>query len=219
MAKAPTVAKPRHLAVIRAIPLSVTDDVELAEAARDGHPGAVAEVYRRFGGLVRGLLVQSIGPHAEVDDLVQETFLRFFRRAGDLREPAALRSFIVGIALRVARGELRKRRVRRFLHLVDPTEAPDSAVAGDDHEGREALRRLYAILDRLDDDSRLAFVLRHVQGLELHDVAAGLGCSLATVKRRLSKAEARVAFHARRDVTLLAYAGRGDGDVGEGGHA
>lgn len=210
MTQSPTSARPpTHLAVVRALPLASNDDAELAVAAAEGHPGAAGEVFRRFSGLVRGLLMQSIGPHGDVEDLVQETFMRFFRRAQDLRDPSALRSFMVGIAMRVARGELRKRRVRRLFTLAEPDQVPDQPVEGEDHEAREALRRLYAILDRLDVDARLAFVLRQIQGLELNDVAAALGCSLATAKRRVAKAEARVVYHARRDDTLLAYAERG----------
>ena len=44
-------------------------------------------------------------------------------------------------------------------------------------ESREALSRLHALLDRLDDASRIAFVLRYIEGFELVDVASALGVS------------------------------------------
>lgn len=165
-------------------------------------PAAAAAAWDRFSPLVRGLLWQSLGAFADVDDLAQDVFLHFFRRIPDLRDPNAVSSFIVGITIRVARGELRRRRLRRWLRLSDDGALPDVPVAGADVDAREALARLYAILDRVDDDARMAFVLRYVQGLELTEVADALGCSLATAKRRISKANQRIAVHARGDRSL-----------------
>ena len=64
---------------------------------------------------------------------------------------------------------------------------------------------LYEVLDQLDDASRLAFVLRHVQGMELLDVAKALCCSLATVKRRIDRAGKRVEALARAKPALAPW--------------
>jgi RNA polymerase sigma-70 factor (ECF subfamily) len=71
--------------------------------------------------------------------------------------------------------------------------------------GRAAVRKLYGILDELDAEARLAFVLRHTQGLELTEIAEALGCSLATAKRRLAKANERVLVRAKRDPDLMEW--------------
>jgi RNA polymerase sigma-70 factor (ECF subfamily) len=188
--------------VVRALPHAYPDEPSLVRALVARQPAAAAAAWDRFSPLVRGLLWQSLGAFSEVDDLVQDVFLHFFRRIPDLRDPNAVSSFIVGITIRVARGELRRRRLRRWLRLSDDGALPDVPVAGADVDAREALSRLYAILDRVDDDARLAFVLRYVQGLELTEVAEALGCSLATAKRRISKANQRIGVHARGDRSL-----------------
>ena len=66
--------------------------------------------------------------------------------------------------MRVARNELRKRRVRRWIGLEDAAVVP--MVPGHDPIAAETLRRFYAALDRMDASSRVLFVLRHVEGLE-----------------------------------------------------
>jgi RNA polymerase sigma-70 factor (ECF subfamily) len=74
-----------------------------------------------------------------------------------------------------------------------------------DPAGREAVRRLYAVLDQVGDRARVLFVLRFVEQLELVEMSEALGCSLATVKRRLAKASQRVLVLARREPALAAY--------------
>ncbi|WP_437784653.1 RNA polymerase sigma factor [Sorangium sp. So ce1097] len=199
------VAPPAHGGSVQALPLSATDDVALARAAAQGHPGAAPVVWQRFAPLVRRILTRTLGPGDEVDDHVQDTFLRFFRVAKDLRDPSLLSSFIVGIAVRVARAELRRRRLRRWLQLSPSGELPDVGGAQQDPQGRAALGRLYRILDQVDDRSRTLFVLRFIEGLELTEIAAALGCSLATTKRHLARASHRILTAAQRDPALSAY--------------
>lgn len=188
--------------VVRALPSPYPDDPSLVAALVARQPAAAVAAWDRFAPLVRSVLWQSLGVGAEIDDLAQDVFLHFFRRIGDLREPNAVSGFVVGISVRVARGELRRRRLRRWLSLSSDGNVPEVSAPAVDEDAREALRRLYAILDRIDDDARMAFVLRHVRGLELTEVASAVGCSLATAKRRIAKASERIAVHARGDTAL-----------------
>ena len=77
------------------------------------------------------------------------------------------------------------------------------------HAAREALARFYAILDGLAPRHRTAFVLRHVEGLELTEVAAALDISLATIKRWLPRIARRVFSQAGSDPLLAPYLARG----------
>lgn len=197
------------LAEVRVLPTPPIDDAELARLAQARDPRAASEIWRRYSTMVRGLLRRTLGPSPDVEDLVQEVFLRFFDKVGELREPGALKSFLIGITLRVAGSWLRRRRVRRWLTLTDTGAPPDEHAASDDPQAREALRRLYAVLDKIDNEGRLAFVLRHFEGYELTEVATALGCSLATVKRRLSHAQERVDAMVARDPLLKTYVNEG----------
>ncbi len=218
----PAAAAPKpRLASVHRLPLGAADDATLARAVAAGDEAAATAVWTRHAPLVRSVLRRSLGPYGDVEDAVQEVFLRFFRQVGELRDPSALRSFLVGIAMHVAVSALRRRRVRRWLRLTDSGVVPEPpAAAGRDRgdEAREAMRRLYAILDRLDDAGRLTFVLRHVEGLELAEVAEALSVSLATTKRRLAKVTARVLAMIERDPVLPEYAramlaARGEGEA------
>jgi hypothetical protein len=111
-----------------------------------------------------------------------------------------LRSFVVSVAMRLARNELRKRAIRRFVGLEGLAEHATSPAY--DPVIAERFRHLYRALDRLDANGRIAYVLRHVEGYELAEVAGACGCSLSTVKRWLSRVEAKLQDQARRDPVL-----------------
>jgi RNA polymerase sigma-70 factor (ECF subfamily) len=160
--------------------------------------------------MVRGILFRSVGPGHDIEDLLQDVFVGFFRNVGTLRDATSLRPFLIGITLRTARTALRKKRVRRWLHLSDDGMVPEVPASDGDQRTRDALRRLYAILDELADRERLAFVLRHAEGYELTETAEALGVSLATVKRVLQRAEAHVHARAQDDDLLSHYAGGDD---------
>ena len=86
-----------------------------------------------------------------------------------------------------------------------PGELPELPVAPEDAEGRESLRALYRVLDQLGSRRRLAFVLRHVQGLEILEVAAALEISESTTRRELTRAQQQLSALARREPALARY--------------
>jgi RNA polymerase sigma-70 factor (ECF subfamily) len=182
------------------------DDAELVARVRAKEPAAAGRMWDRYAFLVRRLLRRMLGP-VDVEDCVQDAFLRLFRDLRSLRDPSALRSFLIGIAVHVAHSELRKRRAKRWLLLSSDGAPLDSeAVTTDDwHEPRAAVLRLYQILDRVSDKHRTVFVLRYIEGLELSELATLLGCSLAKVKRRVADASTRVCTLAATDPLLAPY--------------
>jgi RNA polymerase sigma-70 factor (ECF subfamily) len=185
------------------------DDVALAEALIRRDPQATFVAWTTLHGLAVATLRRLAGPGPEVEDLVQEVFLRFFRQVPKLRDPRALRSFLIGICLRVVRGDRRQRWLRSFLRLTDSGEAPeppvpirDGDLAGD---AREIVGRYYAILDRLGGVDRSLYVARHVERLPLAEVAALHGLSDSTARRRLLRVAHRMAAMVERDPALSAY--------------
>jgi RNA polymerase sigma-70 factor, ECF subfamily len=155
--------------------------------------------------MVRRVACRAFGPGLDVDDIIQEVFVRLFRKLRTLRDVTALKPFILSITMRVIQTELRLRWVKRWLGLFDGGEPPDQAGDDADFEAREALARFYRILDGLAPKHRSAFVLRHVEGLELVEVAAALEVSLATVKRWLPRIARRVFAQAGSDPLLRPY--------------
>jgi RNA polymerase sigma-70 factor (ECF subfamily) len=157
-----------------------------------GAPWAAEEAWNRFAPMVYSFLRRGLGPGADVDDVVQEVFLRVFRRVKTLRDASALRSFVFSIAVRVMRWQLRRRIVRRWVRLSETGELPEISQPPMDVEAREVLRRLYAIFDKLSPADRTIFVLRQIEDLSLPEIARTVELSLSTVKRRLTRTSERV---------------------------
>jgi RNA polymerase sigma-70 factor (ECF subfamily) len=78
---------------------------------------------------------------------------------------------------------LRRREEVDFDAFAQMTSSPEAAIE---------LRRVHSALDAMDSEERIALVLRRVEGLELSEVAAQMGLSLATVKRRIASAETKL---------------------------
>jgi RNA polymerase sigma-70 factor (ECF subfamily) len=186
------------------------DDAALVAAVRARMPRAAGRLWDRHSGMVRRILRRILGPCVDVEDAVQDAFLRLFRDLESLRDPTALRSFLIGITLHVAKSELRRRRAKRWLLLSGDVVLAEPDPQGGAHylEQRAALVRLYRVLDRLGSDTRSVFVLRYVEGLELTELSAVLGCSLATTKRRVADAARRVCLLAANDPLLAPYVPR-----------
>jgi RNA polymerase sigma-70 factor (ECF subfamily) len=163
-------------------------------------------VWETYAPLVRVLLRREFGPGDEVEDALHDVFVRLLESVGQVRDGAALRSYIVTIALNTARAERRRRRVRRLAGVEgDARGGPSGPVEMTlpvDHETHLAIARLERILTAVPPDERDVLLLRYVEERELTDVAAVSGVSLATVKRRLSKASSRILARAKRDVIL-----------------
>lgn len=183
------------------LPSAHSADAELVAHLQAEKPAAYAELFDRFAGMVRGALLRTLGSEVDLEDLTQDTFLVVVKRCHTLRDPGALRSFVYSVAVRTARNELRRRAFRRWIPLTSVPE-PELAVRHDDGTATEALQCIYALLDRLAADQRIAFVLRRVEGHELAEAARLTGCSLATFKRRLARAERRFEAMAQREPAL-----------------
>jgi len=179
----------------------------MVQRMRSGDSRAAGETWRALAPGVLRVLRRGLGPDTDVDDLGQEVFLRLFKAIDRIEDPAALRSFATGIAVRVLKRELRRRWIGRWLRL-SPSLPPEAASRSPHAtlDAREALRGFYALLDKLGTTARTLFVLRHIEQLELTDVARATDLSLATVKRHLARAEARVAILLAHDPALATYA-------------
>lgn len=184
---------------------STPADREIVRACLAGEPGAAEVLWYKHSPMVFRLLGRLLGPSGEVDDVAQDVFATVFSKLESLREPDALQSFVYSVAVRVTKWELRKRRMRKVLQLWGDGELPEIRVDAVDVEARQALVRLYRVLERLGSEDHVIFALRHIEGKKLQEIAGSLGISLATVKRKLQRASAWVSAEVERDPLLAAY--------------
>ena len=167
-------------------PLRVVAPVEeLKPAARL----TLDQAFRLYSRYVAAIAKRLVGRDDDVDDVVQDVFLRAHKGLGELREPDALKAWLATVTVRVARRKLKLRRLGRVFGLGEAPEYEQVASAGANAEDRALLARLYAVLDTLPVDNRIAWTLRHIEGEKLEEVAGLAGCSLATAKRRIAAAQ------------------------------
>jgi RNA polymerase sigma-70 factor, ECF subfamily len=124
-----------------------------------------------------------------------------------------VRAWIACIAVSQVRRRFRRRRLLEAIGLgrfafsspgaEEEASLESLASSGQSPEVMAELGKLDRALAQLPPDERIAWMLRHVEGESLEDVAAACGCSLATVKRRIAAADALV----RRHVSLGEEAG------------
>jgi len=167
-------------------------------ALRERHPSAPAVLFDLHAAHVQRVLARILGIDPEIRDLLQEVFLRALEQIDHLRDEERLEAWLTGIAAITAREHIRRRARRAWLRFLPWNELPEPAATQASPEVSEALRCTYAVLDELPADERIPFALRHVDQMELTEVAEAGGVSLATVKRRLARAEKRFLAIARR---------------------
>jgi RNA polymerase sigma-70 factor (ECF subfamily) len=158
-------------------------------ALRADDARAPGQLWDRYSPAVRRLLGRTLGTSLDIDDLTQEVFLRVFVRLPALREPTALRPFVLSVAANVLKWELRRRWVGRRVRLSETGTLPDE------------------ILDGLTARERIAFVLRYMEEMTVHEVATTLSVSASTAKRWVNRGAAKVAERVGEDPELRDFFG------------
>jgi RNA polymerase sigma-70 factor (ECF subfamily) len=198
---------PLQLVRPRSTAASTTDEDVVDGLVRREEWAAVA-LWTRYGSLVFRIADRAMGSRHEAEDLTQDVFLCVFNKIASLRDSSALRSFVVSVTIRTVKWKLRRKRLRQWVQLTETGNLPDLPVHGVDME--VALRRFYRLLDKLPADDRLIFVLRRVDGMQLGEVGQATGHSVATVKRRLAKADAELSHWMEHEPVLMTFL-RGEG--------
>jgi RNA polymerase sigma-70 factor, ECF subfamily len=169
-------------------------DAALIAAWQGGDEPAAAELVRRHARALAWFLAGAGALEADVDDLVQETFIRAFRALGKFRGQCRFRTWLLTIGGNVSKDAHRRSRGARVVPLAEDLRATD----GDPHEravAGEAERRLATGLERLPRMQRDVFLLRAQQGLEYEEIAAALGTSPGAARVHYHHAVKRLKEH------------------------
>jgi RNA polymerase sigma factor (sigma-70 family) len=131
----------------------------------------------------------------DVDDLVQEVFVRLMRQA-TLESVTQIDSYVFQTAANVIRDRARRQAAR---HRSEHDELSEGNTPADDLSpervllGTEELARAVAALQELPDTTRRVFVLRRYEGMRHEEIAVQLGMSVSGVRFHMAKAKAHVA--------------------------
>ena len=178
------IVRPLRLAVL---PAPIDDSGLVLRIQREDH-AAFRDLYLRHAGYVARVVYRLMGDDAELDDIVQDTFVDAADGIASVHEPASIRRWLVVIAVRRVRRTLARRRRRRWFG----GQMADVAPRASDPQDRRLVDELYDALDRLPDRMRIPWVLCRVEQQPLKDVAEACAVSLATVKRRIAEADERL---------------------------
>ncbi len=173
---------------------SALSDDALLRAVAEGEISALGEIYDRYSRDIWRAALRILGPGPDVEDVVQNVFLKLPQIAHSFDGRASARAWLMGIGIRFA---LRHRRsVGRFLRML-ATLAPtlSGRAPGDPEKGASGMReleRFEAALERLAPKKRAVFVLVELEGMTTDEIARALQIPPATVRTRL--------HHARREL-------------------
>lgn len=166
-------------------------DADLVRLAGERNTDGFALLYRRHSPFALSLAVRIQGGATDAEDIVHDAFLRAHARLAELRDGGSFRAWLGSIVVRLVRTRMRRRRLLGVLGLITPDPVDLDAIASPaaDSETRVLLAQVYALLQTLPADDRIAWTLRHIERHRLEGVAQLMGCSLATAKRRISRAQ------------------------------
>ncbi|MET0593564.1 MAG: sigma-70 family RNA polymerase sigma factor [Polyangiaceae bacterium] len=149
-------------------------------------PLSLEEAFQQFAPHVAAIGFRILGSRDQMQDLVQDVFLKAHDWIARIDDPRALKSWLTTVTVREARSRLRVRRIRAFFHLTHDNDYAGVASPSASPAERALATEIYRILDGVAVNARVAWTLRYVEGLTLPEIAKHCGCSLATVKRRVA---------------------------------
>jgi RNA polymerase sigma-70 factor (ECF subfamily) len=177
-------------------------ELELARRCAAGDRAAQHALFQGQRAHVHRTLYRVIGSNRHMEDLLQETFVAAFRSIGSFRGESSLGTWLAAIAARVCYRHLARRELR-VAHLYAVADLPTTAAHPEQHAAaREAVRSLYAILDRLAPPYRIAYALHVIEGYPIKEVSRIMACSGIAAKTRIWRARQLVNERARRDPAL-----------------
>lgn len=172
------------------------EDVDLVRATLAGDQDAFQRLVERYQdrlfALARGYTKRAV----EIEDIVQDAFLKAFRRLDTFNHESSFYTWLYRITLNTALDFL-KRRGRSPVRAVEDPElgaplAPQEGFAPHARLEREEIAEItHAVLEELPEIFRTALVLREFEGLAYQEIADVLGISIGTVESRLFRARAR----------------------------
>lgn len=169
--------------------LAAASDELLAVRAADGDVDAFEVLARRHQRLMRAYAWRLTSSDADADDAVQNALVLAWQRLPTLREPAAVRGWLMRVVGRCATDMVRRRHPMDDIDVVSEPATAD--LQPDDRaELSGALGSLAEALETLPPTQRVCWVLREMGGESYRDIAEQLGTNVSTVRGALARARA-----------------------------
>jgi RNA polymerase sigma-70 factor, ECF subfamily len=180
------------------------DDGALVARARAKDRSAEEQLYRMHVNAVAALAMRLLGRSAEAEDVVQDAFVTAFSRLHQLRDGGLFRAWLMRITVHEVHRRFRRRKLLGMLGLdrgQDDASLERLSSPQLDSEQRAELAVLNRVLSRLPARDRVVWMLRHVEGQELAEIASACEASVASIKRWLARADERIRAHVAGEVS------------------
>jgi RNA polymerase sigma-70 factor (ECF subfamily) len=177
------------------------DEHLLVAAAKSGDAAAFEELVNRYERKIFRLTMNITRNREDAEDAMQDAFLKAYAHLGDFNQDSRFYTWLVRIAANEALMRLRKRRPNQF-SLDEPIEGEEDLIPREIEDWGPSPEQRYAqsemreilnqVIDQLQPDFRVVFVLRDVENLSTEETAGALGISEAAVKSRLLRARLKL---------------------------
>ncbi len=191
----------RAVANDRPVDATVGVSRETLRSARDGDPGAFAQLVRTYYPRCLRFAQHLLSSREDAEECVQDTFVRVHRALHRYEERERFDAWLFRILANRCRTARRRLTRWQLFHSADLDRVTPTSTARVD--GFVARDEIWRALAALTEEQREAFLLRHVEGLTYEDIAAVAGIAVTAVRMRVSRACARL-----RDTIIEADAER-----------
>ena len=174
-------------------------DEELLQDTAAGDLQAFDVIVRRYRDRLLNFVFRFLGDRTAAEDVVQETFLRVFRKSGEFHASARFSTWLFTIAGNLAKSELRRRKRWRFTslgwnedveqHIEIPDERPHPDALAETEIATEAIQKA---IESLPPNHRQVVILSDIQGMAYEEIAQIVGCPVGTVKSRINRGRLRL---------------------------
>lgn len=182
-------------------------DQLLVERAQAGDQQAFEKLVSKYQRKLNRLLSRLIRDHGDVEDVVQEAFIKAYRALPSFRGESAFYTWLYRIGINTAKNYLvaRDRRAPTSTEFdADEAEAFEDASQLHDINTPERVlhskqigQTVIAAMEALPDELRNAIVLREIEGLSYEEIALEMNCPIGTVRSRIFRAREAVAERLR----------------------
>lgn len=172
-----------------------SDAAEVAQA-QAGDQDAFRVLVERHSRSIFRLAYRMTNNEHDAEEIVQETFLRAYKRLGNFEERASFKTWLYRIAINCSLDLVRSRQRVEEKREVEDAEGNDpmAAVAANSPSPERLLlsdevrRKVQSALGRLGPLERAAFVMRHFEGHSIEEIGKALGLRSSATKNNIFRA-------------------------------
>ncbi len=182
-------------------------ELDLVRRCQAGDTEAFDELVTRYRTRVFSMIYNMVHSEQDAWDLAQDSFLKAWKSIKRFRGSSSFYTWIYRIVMNVTIDWLRKKHVRGAgaefndetqLREIDPasqTVPKTEALPYETMERGEIRTRIDQAIAQLSPEQRAVILMKEIEGMQYHEIAEALGCSIGTVMSRL--------FYARKKLQTL----------------